>query len=312
MQKPAPAVIPTRQAGTTALILVTYERPPAPGLLNLLKGKVDWLIIVDNSTTPAVRDQIDAAVGELPVNHLVIHNPTNLGVARALNTGIESARVRDCESVYLLDGDALVEPDFFPAERACLESVEAIDGLNPGVVVPIVTDDAPAMDPPSARGEWTAVRSIITSGVFARISTVLAVGGFNESLFVEGVDFDFASRMRASGRTLVRINRVLVRQLFGAPVGTTRGSSRWLESLYGAFQYTGILVGRSNSFHTRLSSYSLQRRAEYVRSHRSLLAQRRSGALPQAMAWVGVLSQLVVDALASRDPRFLRLAFGSP
>lgn len=295
--------------GETALVLVTYERPPASNLLNVLDGKVEWVILVDNSTTPAVQDQIDASSKALKVRHLVIHNSANLGMARALNIGIESARAHGCDFVFLLDGDATVEPDFFQTERECLATLERANRVNPGVVVPIVTDATPSREPPLVRGDWTAVRSIITSGVFARISTFQAVGGFNESLFVEGVDFDFASRVRASGRTLVRINRVLVRQLFGTPIQPAYWADRWLELLYTGFYYAGILMGRSNSFHTRLSSYSLERREELVRSYRSARPAGWAGVAARAFSWFGLLSQLLVDSLASRDQRYLQLAF---
>ncbi len=51
-------------------------------------------------------------------------------------------------------------------------------------------------------------RTLITSGCLLKISTFRDVGGFDESLFIDLVDFDFCTKLRKSGRTIVLLNKV--------------------------------------------------------------------------------------------------------
>ena len=295
--------------GLAALVLVTYERPPAPALLASLRGRVDLLVVVDNSTSPEAQAQIDAVCRDVPVDRTVVHNRKNLGTAQAFNIGIRAARAKECRWVYILDGDAEVEPEFFAAERELLRRAEQIAGLNPGVVVPVVSDEAPSLPLPQVAGEWSVVRSVIASGILMRVSTAEAVGGFNESLFVEGVDFDFAQRVRASGRRLIRLNRVLVHQSFGQPALPSDVLGRVLERVYALFYYCGILAGLSNSLHTRLSRYSLARRAELARYQRMRASLPATRWPAKILVRAGLLAQLLVDTLTVRDRRFLALGF---
>lgn len=299
-----------RTSRPSAVIMVTCEAKPDPEFRAFLGGEVDLVVLVDNSTTPGVKSQIDEVRNLMPVPCVVIHNNQNLGVARALNIGVQVASEFGCQTVYLLDGDAVVDADFFRSERDLLERLEVELGGRLGAVVPIVTDPEPSVSPPSMARGWSPVRSIITSGTLVRLSTIRAVGGFNEALFVEGVDFDFSARIRSAGMILARVNRVLVKQPFGQPVSERPARLRLAEALYAAFYYLTVLAGRGNSFHTRLSRYSLKRRAEYVRAMRTPRGSpNASGWFVQAASWVGVIATLSVDAVASQNTAFLRLAF---
>jgi rhamnosyltransferase len=291
------------------VVVVTYERPLHPRLLDTLRDQVDWLIVVDNSTSPEPRREIEELCRSSPIPVDLIQNRANLGTAKAFNQGVESARAHGCETVFLLDGDALVESEFYEVARKLLETLEGGREVPVGVVVPIVSDESPSVRPPTVAGSWTPVRSIISSGALFRIALFDQVGGFSEQLFVDGVDFDFARKVRASGRVLARVNRVLVRQPFGQPIPSSSLRVRSLERVYSAFYVFNILLGRSNSFHTRLSHYNLSRRAELVRSvRRSNAPGSDSSGLRNLLQWSGVFATLLVDTLASLDPSYLRLA----
>ncbi len=301
---------PIRPVRPSALIIVTHERVPDPHLWPKLLGEVDLLIISDNSVSEGIQSQIRELSRGSPVPCVLLQNGSNLGLARALNASVAAARSRGCESVYFLDHDADIDTDFFRTQRSLLETLERAPEVSVGVVVPIVTDPVPSLPAPSLAHQWTAVRSVITSGILMRVSTFNEVGGFNEALFVEGVDFDFAARLRASGHLLVRINRVMVRQQFGLPLSSAPLSTRAVERVYAAFYYLGVLAGRSNSFHTRLSAYSLSRREASVRSledPNSALGSRQI--LGRMRQQLGLIFALTVDAVASRNRTYLRLMF---
>lgn len=51
-------------------------------------------------------------------------------------------------------------------------------------------------------------RTLITSGCIFNVATFRDVGGFDESLFIDLVDFDFCTKLRKSGRKNVLLNKV--------------------------------------------------------------------------------------------------------
>ncbi|MFZ0891363.1 MAG: glycosyltransferase [Thermoplasmata archaeon] len=297
----------------SALVIVTHEKEPDGRLWASLPGQVDLLVVSDNSVSPEIQTRIQELCKNSPIPYVLIQNRANLGLARALNASVAAARAKGCRCVYFLDHDAGIDPDFFQVQRALLEELEREAVVPVGAVAPIVTDSVPSVPPPAMNRSWTPVGSVITSGILIRVSTFDAIGGFNESLFVEGVDFDFAARLRTSGRVLVRINRAMVRQQFGHPLDNLSLFSRSLQRIYAGFYYAGVLSGRSNSFHTRLSHYSVARRAELVKAvydPRSAMGSQRG--VRKMMQRVGLLMALSIDTVASRDRAYLRLALRAP
>jgi len=301
-----------RDARPCALVIVTHEQRPDDRLWSAVSGEIDLLVVADNSTTERMQTLVREWVSTAPVPHVLLQSGTNRGLARAINESVAVARERGCETVVILDHDAVVGPGFFRSECQTLSELEAGALPTVGAVVPIVTDLDPSVPVPSLAHPWTPVRSIITSGTLTRISTFCSVGGLNDALFVDGVDFDFAARVRGSGRRLVRSNRVTVHQQFGEPLQIRSPFVRVLERVVTAFYFAGILAGRSNSYHTRLCRYNLQRRQELVRSmHDPASAMGARRGARRAMQWIGLFAALAVDSFATGDHRYLRLALSS-
>ena len=61
-----------------------------------------------------------------------------------------------------------------------------------------------ATDNPSG---YKIKRTLITSGCVFEFRTFQEIGGFDEGLFIDLVDFDFCTRLRQSGRSLVLLNK---------------------------------------------------------------------------------------------------------
>src|SRR3990167_4074799 len=81
----------------------------------------DWeAIVIDNGST-------DGSLAELRGDRdrfLLIESPTNLGFAGACNLGIEEARVRGADYIYLFNNDATVDPDTLGKLLTALQSVD--------------------------------------------------------------------------------------------------------------------------------------------------------------------------------------------
>lgn len=141
-----------------------------------------------------------------------IQNAENLGVAAALNTGIDLVREQGCEYVVTFDQDSM--PDDVFVSQLVKEST-ALDrqGVKWCALGPQVYDARTGQPAPLPRLEkgkvvldrspqpgTVAVLHTISSGTLMRVKTFLDVGPFDTGLFIDYVDIEWC--LRASGNHL--------------------------------------------------------------------------------------------------------------
>lgn len=193
--------------GEDVAAVVTTFRPGPSTRANLLRiaAQVGKVIVVDDSGDAGAHPAIDFP--EI-ANLDLVRNETNLGIAAALNRGVERAARHGCKWVITLDDDTLVSTSYV---RDVLRFAES--GQVPGlglVACSRGTDPRAAEEQRPARGAGGFVmkRTLITSGCLFEVRLFEEVGGFDEHLFIDLVDFDFCTRLRKSGRQVVLLETV--------------------------------------------------------------------------------------------------------
>jgi rhamnosyltransferase len=195
------------------------------------------IIVVDNtpssSSEPAEGDSRGRSAVRSGLNQSVhlITNDRNLGIARALNQGVEWLVQAGCDWALLFDQDS--DP-----------SQELLEGL-PEVAARLALDDSkialvgPAYDDPKLGGRFPFVRFrafvakrlasngaepvdvdlLITSGSCVNLRCWTDIGPMDESLFIDSVDLEWCIRARSKGYRLLGIPWfTLHHELGGAPV----------------------------------------------------------------------------------------------
>lgn len=156
-------------------------------------AEVDEVIVIDNASANIL--QIEGLVEASPRIHL-LRNRTNGGIAKALNQTFTWAAERRTGWVLLLDQDSVASPGM-------VNFLAANAGENVGIVAPAIIDRSDRQ--PSSREDGpSAVNYCITSGSLCSVQAWQAVGGYDESMFIDFVDFDFCLRMRQKGYLIVR------------------------------------------------------------------------------------------------------------
>ena len=61
---------------------------------------------------------------------------------------------------------------------------------------------------PEINGKYEEVQECITSASYANIGALLNVGGYDEQMFIDYVDYDMCATLRENGYSIVRINRI--------------------------------------------------------------------------------------------------------
>jgi rhamnosyltransferase len=189
-----------------AAVVVSYI-PSREVLRNIenLVAQVGHVVIVDN--TPSINPQTVISELEQQGGCTVIRNGKNLGVAAALNVGVQRAISRGCEWIVTFDQDSRIEDGYIDGLISAY--VESSDPTRTGVVCPIYRDAQLGTIWPFPRGSNEEPLMYMTSGALMKSETYQKLGPFEDQLFIDGVDTEYALRMRAAGYRIVESNVVL-------------------------------------------------------------------------------------------------------
>lgn len=185
--------------------------------------QVGALLIVDNGSTAAEVEMLRQLAAN-PMITLVL-NGDNLGIARALNIGVERAAARGFSWVLLLDQDSSVDDDMV---RVLLAVHAAFPDRDRLAVVGAGFRDVSSQEPKAiAAGEdWIEVECVITSGSLIPLKVHAAIGAFRDEFFIDCVDIEYCYRARAKGYRVIKTRATLMSHAIGA---ITRHKLLWLN-----------------------------------------------------------------------------------
>ena len=140
----------------------------------------------------------------------VISNPENLGVAAALNIMCNAARNDGYEWIMTLDQDSLPETDIVEKYLPFTENDEV------ALITPKFDDDnEPDFISSEKEEPFTFVERCNTSASLVRLSVFAAVGGFDEKMFIDCVDFDYCTTLIKNGYKILRVNGAVLHHRLG-------------------------------------------------------------------------------------------------
>lgn len=205
-----------------ATVTVTYQPEPAVLARQLAQLPSPALkVLVDNASAPGPREAVRAlAAGRSDV--LLVENADNLGLAAAVNRGVEAALARrpECEYLLLFDQDTEPGPG---GVAALLEAFRQLQAREPtlGAVGPRLLDEHTGLEHGFHRisgWRWSRrfpveeaplrVDNVNGSGLLMPIALFVELGGLEERYFIDHVDTEWAFRLRAAGHPLYGVPAV--------------------------------------------------------------------------------------------------------
>lgn len=274
-------------------VIVTYA--PEPALLTQVLAsvlpQVGHIVVFDNGS-PGM--DVAAALGASDAVS-VVASAHNVGLAAALNRGIEHGRALGFGHVLLMDQDSVLDPGMVSTLAQALATLSAhapvaavgpqfVDARN-GKAAPFVRMGFPFNDKDyGGPGQCVSCDFLITSGSLIPLAALDRIGGMDEALFIDNIDMDWCFRAKAAGLQLHGVCDAQMRHRLGEHLRASR------------FKPHGVVV------HKPFRLY-------YIMRNRVLLYARAS----TPRVWVAQdLPRLVLKLVGNGlfiAPRWIRLRF---
>ena len=167
--------------------------------ISAVVNQVSQLVIVDNGSKNI--DDIEACIKDIPTATIIRHNK-NLGIATALNTMFKFASKRG-NWVLTLDQDSVFYPNMIKTYRKYMNMKNVVSLTSQ-------RDDRHYASLEKANNEAHSVFGCITSGNLVKISAWDKVGGFNDKLFIDMVDYEFCKKLKLANYKILCVNQPLM------------------------------------------------------------------------------------------------------
>ena len=133
----------------------------------------------------------------------LIRSEKNLAIATALNRLMQWGYDREYKWMLSLDQDSVCDEDYVFKMRPYL-NVES----NIGIAAPVILDRHVGVVGHRPQNDYEHVKTCITSGAFSNIAAWKNIGEYDESMFIDSVDFEYCYRMRKYGYGVIQVRDV--------------------------------------------------------------------------------------------------------
>ncbi|NYI19805.1 rhamnosyltransferase [Xanthomonas arboricola] len=189
-------------------IIVTFN--PTDTLYDLietLSTQFSMIFIVDNGSSSFPKIEAKASPK-------VRHNKRNLGIATALNQGVEDALNAGFSWAVTFDQDCEPSSNFLDEMMRSRENISATEFLL-GSNYHHAHRDRIAHSPPSSGIDPFPRTTLITSGMLLRLEFAKAIGGFRDDYFIDSVDHEFCLRALFHGAKIMITRTALMKHRIG-------------------------------------------------------------------------------------------------
>lgn len=187
-------------------VFVTYN----PDLTRLKQAitavnlQTSYILLVDNGSNNI--ENISQLISQLE-NIEVIKLEKNMGIAKAQNEGFLFFKEKQYDFVLTLDQDTVLPKDYVKRLMPVTEYENA--GIVTGAFVDLKwSSEEKERQKKLRQPEVQKINNEIASGNLVLLSAWDRVGGFDETLFIDYVDFDFDFKLIKEGYFIYRVNNV--------------------------------------------------------------------------------------------------------
>ena len=224
--RPLVAVVPTYKVTSLTLPLIAQLSQACPTL------------IVDDCS-PCTSDPVLVKASQAGAR--VLRMPDRSGIARSLNLGLKFAHEVGASWLLTVDQDTTIANHHIEDAMGFLNSAigrRIRIGVLGAARIQVDGHEIDLINDP--RREFLEVPELIQSGTFWNVQAVTSLGGFNDTLGMDGVDAEACLRLRESGYRVMALHKLKivheigntrVRHILGRNVHVTHHSRTRLNAM---------------------------------------------------------------------------------
>lgn len=187
-------------------------------VIESLKEQVENIIIVDNGS----QNIEELKLFESPKIYIYAF-PENMGIAKATNKGFDIIKERKVDYVLLSDQDTIYEDDYvktFVLEKATIPENEVI-AYAPAIYDKVTNEKKHVYVINHGKirkvfpEEKCYISHTIASGLLIDYSNYQLIGGMNEDLFIDYVDFEWCWKANFYNKKIMYIPNLLIYHTLG-------------------------------------------------------------------------------------------------
>lgn len=169
------------------------------------------IVVVDNGTED-IRTLRNVCSIDLCI--VLIENGENLGIAAALDRMCGYSYEQDCKWLLTLDDDSVISENL---PELYMQALDNAGDSSVAMVCGLVNEAhyGNMYYNPDCKETYQFVEHTITSGSLMNLEIWKKVGGFDDSLFIDGVDFDYCLNLKKHGYRILRNNQAVLHHELG-------------------------------------------------------------------------------------------------
>ena len=207
-------------------VVILYN-PGSETVENILSylTRLQKLYVIDNSKN---KSSISNGISMMEnVNYL--HDGQNEGMAKRLNQACKLAIEDGFEWLLTMDQDSFFSQENISAYTTCLEKLSNKEQIAMTGVEYLAKKDKGAVC------KVKETTSLITSGSIVNLKLFEQIGGFDEALFIDQVDFEYCYRSISKGFKIIQYENIFLEHALGESsvhksLKTFKSTSRSLHS----------------------------------------------------------------------------------
>ena len=173
---------------------------------------------------------------------ILLNSQNNLGIAAALNRLMQWGYDRNYKWMLSLDQDSVCDKNYVVRMMPYLDIESKL-----GIIAPVIVDRNVGVIGHNPEESYMHVNTCITSGAISRISAWKEIGKYDESMFIDSVDFEFCYRMRKYGYGVIQVRDVKLLHELGE--SKKKRFFLWKIDVTGHSSFRKYYIARNNVYY---------------------------------------------------------------
>ena len=178
--------------------------------IKALSQQVDRIVVYDNASTNA--NEIRKIITKYSNAELYV-NDVNEGLPKNYNRALKICKENNFHWLLTMDQDTVIPPEMI-RKFMSVSNISEIAIVSP-VLVDTNIESLDEVKAKTPKEEYSYIDYCISSASLNRVSILDSLGGFDEKLFIDQVDFDYCRNVTEHGYKVVRVNDTFISHKIG-------------------------------------------------------------------------------------------------